>query len=510
MLFLLKTLVVIDVLMVMALVLFRYALAPQYRSIVSGKVVALALFTPIVALFSGNIFIFCGYLVLAVAFNSRSRAELAGTYAFMLPTMPILTVEYGVGSIYLLAVSTVAAMGLGALIGFAVTRNRRVLTRTRYDVAVVLLIGMFIFISGRDATATGLLRGLTVNMLGFAGPYLLVSRGLGSREDVERFLLRFSLGAVVTSVVGCFQAMTHWVVFEGYHHALNVPFPITSFSLAMRAGLMRTGGSMLDYSAGGLFLAAALALMPMLRSRFRPSGFWMVSAALVAGLIATQSRGAWVAAIVGMLFVAAYRGRWGRVAMLAGASAAAGIMIQLFATSGRLAAIAGTTGEAGDTASYRQLLFSRGMEQIRARPLFGQPPEQLIANLPDLVQGQRIVDFVNAHLFIAMAAGVPLFLVWCYIWLMPIVDAWRLRSRRLDGADLMEAPAAIVVPVMVALVATSIVDRNLTWPTIALGLAGPCIALSRQRRAARANPPTDAREGLSPSLGGAALATGRG
>lgn len=82
-----------------------------------------------------------------------------------------------------------------------------------------------------------------------------------------------------------------------------------------------------------------------------------------------------------------------------------------------------------------------------------------------------------------MTAGIPLFLVWCCVWLSPVFVAWR--RRHMLGADLLEAPAAIIVPVMVALAATSIMDRNLTWPTIALGLAGPCLALSRQRRAVR-------------------------
>ncbi len=480
--FLLKALIFIDILLAIGLILFRWALAPEYRSIVSWKITVLALFTPVVALFSGNIYIFCGYLTIVVALNSRSRAELASTFVFLLPTMPILTYEVGTQGFYFLAVSTVAAMGLGALIGFAITRGRRSLAQARFDVGVALIIGIFIFIYNRDASFTGLLRGLTINVLGFAGPYLLISRGMSSREDVERLLLRLSLGAMVTALTACFQAVRHWVVFEAYYQALGVPLPITSAMLALRAGLLRTGGSMVDYSAGGLFLAAALSLMPMLRSRFKAFGFWAIIVILVGGLFAKQSRGAWIAAIVGLLFIAAYRGLWGRVALLAGASIAAETVVLLFATSGRLASIAGRTGETDGTVAYRQQLLSRGLEQVGANPLLGQSPERLIANLPDLVQGQHIVDFVNAHLFVAMAAGIPLFLIWCYIWLGPVVEIWNKRSQRLSGGDLMEAPAAIIVPVMVALVATSIMDRNLIWPTIGLALTGPCLALIGNRQ----------------------------
>lgn len=478
MLYLLKTLFVIDALMVIGLVLFRRALAPKNRGLVSGKIIALALLTPAVALFSGNLYIFCGYLVLAVAFNSRSRSELAATYVFLLPLMPLLSLQVGVGSVYLLAVSAVLALNLGALIGLIATSKSSTLTLGRYDLGFAAIIATFIFIYNRDASLTSILRGFTVNIIEFGGPYLLISRALGTREDIEWLLTRLCLGGTLTAITAVFQARWHWIVFEAYYQSLHVPLPMLSASLSLRAGLMRTGGSIVDYSSGGLFLASILALMPFLRSQFRPIGFWIISLTLFAGLIASQSRGAWVAAIIGLLFVAAYRGLWGRMAVLAGGTIAVEAFILVFAKSGRLAQIAGQTDEATGTVSYRKLLATQGMDQIRNHPILGQSPDQLVANLPDLVQGQHIVDFVNGHLFIAMAAGIPLFLIWCVVWLMPIVDAWH---RRRQAGNMMEAPAVIIVTALTALTFTSILDRNLTWPTLALGLAAPCIIVARRR-----------------------------
>lgn len=495
MFYLLKTLFVIDVLMVIGLVLFRWALPPARRNVVSGKIVVLALITPAMALFCGNIFVFYAYLAAVVAFNSRSRAELAATYVFMLPLMPLLLTENGVGGIYLLAVSAVLAMGLGALIGFAITSKRRPLTLARYDLAVLFLMATFVFIYNRDASVTSILRGLTTNVLEFAGPYLLVSRAVTTRDDIERLLLRLCLGGTLTAITACCQARLHWVLFETYYQSLHIPLPMLSASLSLRAGLLRTGGTIVDYSAGGLFLACVVALMPFLKPRFRPIGFWAVMLTLVAGLICSQSRGAWVAAIVGLTFVAAYRGLWARFTMLAGGAILAEIAILLFAKSGRLASIAGQTEEATGSVSYRKLLASQGMEQIRNHPILGQSPDQLIANMPELVQGQHIVDFVNAHLFMAMAAGVPAFLLWCCVWLMPIVDAW---GRRRQADTLMEPSAVMVITAMTALTFTSIVDRNLTWPTIALALAAPCILATprrtrvRETRAMVSHPPLEA------------------
>lgn len=530
MLYLLKILLFIEVLMTIGLLLFRWALARDGRgsvsAIVPGRLYVLALLTPVVALFCGNIYLFCLYLAAAVAFSARSRPELAGTYLFLLPLTPILSVEAGVGGIYLLEVSSAFAMGLGALVGFAITGPARgagagarsavtphrhdlvlamgkgalvgfaakgagagarsAVTLHRYDFAMWGIVALFMFIYNRDPSFTGLLRTLTANVLGFVGPFLLVSRGARRAADLERLLLRLCAGGTIMAVTACFQARWHWVLFEAFYPALHVPLAGESAATALRAGMLRTGGSMVDYSSGGLFLAVVVTLMPLLRHRFSAAGFWAVTAVLVAGLVFTQSRGAWAAAIVGLVFVAACRGRWGRVLVLAGGAAAAELAVLTFARSGPLAQILGRTDEASGNAVYRQQLAAGGLDQVRAHPLLGQPPEQLVANMLDLMQGQHIVDFVNGHLFVAMAAGVPALALWSVVWMMPVAEGWW--HRRAEHARLAVAPAAMVVPAMVALTFTSIVDRNLTWPLIALGLAGPCLTVSRRARSPRPRP----------------------
>jgi hypothetical protein len=488
MLMLLKTLIALDGLFAIGLVMFRYALAPQYRYIVSGKVVALALLTPAVALFCGNFYIFCAYLVLVVAFNSRSRAELAANFVFMLPLTPALSQETGVGSVYLFAISAIVAMSAGALIGFLATPGRKSYAQPRADVGMMLIVGIFIFIYNREPSLTGIIRSLTANVLGVAGPYLLISRGLTTRANVERLLLQLSMGATLTAIVAIFQARKHWLLSQTYYEALHVPIPFGTATLSMRAGFLRTGGTVDDPSAAGLFFSAIITLMLMLKPRFTPSGFWIVLSVLTGGVVVTQSRAAWIAAIVGLLFVFAYRKQWGKATLLAVTGVGAEMAVLLFVKSGTLASIVGNTEEATGTVTYRQMLLSQGSGQVVAHPLLGQSPQQLIANLPDLVQGQHIVDFVNAHLFIAMAAGVPMFLIWCWFWLSPVFEAWRHPSRDAEGSDLVAAPAVIIVPTMIALASTSIMDRNLDWPIIAVAMAGSCFALARQRGSAQGTP----------------------
>ena len=476
MLYLLKTLFFIEVLVATGLLVFRYALAPRHHALVSGKITILALLTPVVALFCGSINLFYLYLAAIVAFNSRSSTELAGVFLFLLPSMPVLVTVMNVGGLYLIDASVVPAMGLGALVGFLITRRTGLANVQRLDIAMWALVVLFTFINARNTSVTDVLRNVTVNLLTFAGPYLLVSRAVRSAADLERIWLRLLNGATVMAVTAIFQAKRDWVIFETYYQTLHVPLPITSAALYLRAGLLRTGGSMLDYSAGGLFLAAALSLLLLLRHSFRPRGFWLISGIVGGGLLASQSRGAWIAAACGIIFVAVLRGRWRQAAALAGSAGA----LSLLAIVGPFARFGGQA--ATDTADYRRQLAFRGIDVIRAHPLLGQPPQQLTASLADLQQGQHIVDFVNGHLFIAMAAGIPFFLVWCAVWLLPIIGLWR---NRWQAPVVAGGSAVVLVPVLVALTFTSFVDRNLSWLAISLGLAAPSLSIGRLSRGQR-------------------------
>lgn len=474
MLYLLKTLSYIDVLVATGLLVFRWALIPRLRPLISSKLAVIVLTTPVIALFSHNVYVFFLYLVIVVAFNSRSRLELAGVFLFILPSVPLLPIQTGIAGTYLFEFSTVAAMGLGALLGTLVTRQRASQTLVRYDAAAWFLVILFVFIDNRFASTTVILRSLALQILLLIAPYLLIVRAARSPADIEQLLLRWSLGATVMAVTACFQSWRHWVLYEGYSGALHVPL-LNSAATSLRAGLLQTGGSMINYSAGGLLLAAVIVVMPLLRRAFHTFGFCAVLALLVAGLFVTQSRGAWFAAIAGWAFITLWQRRWGRLAFIAVGALGFQAVFAFLPATGKIAQLLGKSGHAHETATYRQNLAAQGLEQVKNHPLFGQPTLQLIQNLSDLTQGEHIVDFVNSHLYVAMTAGVPLLMLWFAIWIMPVADGFRQNRQ----VSIFAAPIGIVVSTFVALTFTSLVDRNLTWLVVALALSVPCVLMRR-------------------------------
>jgi hypothetical protein len=493
---LIKTLVVIEAILIAGLFFYRFMLPHSSKSIVDGKVVVLTLTTPAVALLVGNSYVFFAYLAAAIGFTSRTRVEASRTYLVMLPMVPALVQQTIAADIYILPLSATNAMSLGALIAFFATSPagpRKLVTRhMAYDLSAIFIFFLLTYMYARGFGFTGILRLSVSNAIAFGGPYLLLSRSISTRADLERVLLTFGLPAVLVSLVATFEARSHWILYQSFYDVMHVPLPLLSATLNLRGGLLRTGGPIIDYTAAGIFLAVMLVVVAHLWPRYRPGWRWMLPLVLVLGLASTQSRGAWVAAVAGVVFLFAFRGHWAKVAwVLAGSIAMQLALIVISRGNANLAERVGSGGASAETAEYRKRLFWRGLEEIRSHPIGGQTPDQLQVTMADMVQGQHIIDFVNAHLYVAIMTGVPMFVVWVTIWILPVVRGWS--RRRLDRTDqnLAEVSPAIIVTVSIALVATSFVDRSLTWLLIALAIAPACYALagvSEQARAAKAAP----------------------
>jgi O-antigen ligase len=66
----------------------------------------------------------------------------------------------------------------------------------------------------------------------------------------------------------------------------------------------------------------------------------------------------------------------------------------------------GLSGGASESSEYRRRLFARGLEEFAARPLQGYSMPELAQRLHDMVQGEGIIDFVNAYIWIMLIAGI--------------------------------------------------------------------------------------------------------
>ena len=151
--------------------------------------------------------------------------------------------------------------------------------------------------------------------------------------------------------------------------------------------------------------------------------------------------------------------------------------------NGRLAESLGRSGAAADTADYRRMLLESGVQQIKLHPVFGQSDTDSQVSMSHLIQGQGILDFVNAHLYVALTSGLIGLAVWVLIWGTPFAATWRRGAPvgHDPASGLQIVPETILVVSMIALIFTSTGVRALVWPTIALGMTGPLLALAGRR-----------------------------
>ncbi|MEG3123310.1 O-antigen ligase family protein [Sphingomonas sp. GB1N7] len=480
-----KSLAYLDGLLLLGLLFFRWALAGRMKGLIDARVFALTLLVPAMLMFIPYVELAYFGLVVTVML-ARNRPELCAGYLLMLPLVPELSVEYSISGLYIMRLSATSALAIGALLGLLWTRRTAKLHSGKYDLAVAALVLLFTIISARGSEANSYLRAFADNFLTIGVPYIVVSRCIGSEDDARVALSRFYLAGVLAALVAIFEASRHWALYEAIPSHLGVKM-LDIAVLNVRAGFMRSGGPFLNPTAFAFFLAILPPGLWAIRSYFQTIGYWAVNAVLLLGLLATQSRGAWIACAAGYCALWAYRGMRlqvaGALAAFAVLYAVAGVILP---ESGRLAESLGRTGAAADTAEYRRLLLEGGLDQVRLHPWFGQSPTELRDAMAQLVQGQGIVDFVNGHLYVALGSGLIGFAIWIMIWGTPLMATWRRGAPvgRSAVTKVQLVPETMLVVGMVGLCFTSTGVRALVWPTIALGLTGPLLALARRAKPA--------------------------
>lgn len=480
-----KSLIYLDGLLVLGLLFFRWALAKRLKMLIDGRVIAIVLLVPAMLMFIPTIEM--AYACLAIiAMLAPSRPELCAGYVLMLALVPELSLEYSAGGVYVGNLSTTSALGLGALLGLLWTRRTTKLHATKYDLAVFALVILFTVLTARGQPATSFIRAFVEHSLNIGAPYIVVSRSIGSESDARAVISRLYLAGALAAIIAIFEASRHWALYD----AIPAHFGLFSRDISvlnMRAGFMRAGGPLLNPTASAFFLAILPAGLWGIRTYFHKAGYQALTALLLLGLMATQSRGGWIACAAGYCACWAYRG----LKVRAAGAVLGAVILYLIANvvlpeNGRLAESLGRSGAAADTMDYRRLLLESGLAQVRAHPVFGQSVTDLYAAMSDLIQGQGIVDFVNAHLYVALTSGLVGFAVWLLVWGTPLAATWKRGAPvgRDPASNLQIVPETILIVSMVALCFTSTAIRALMWPTIGLAMTGPLLVLARRRQLA--------------------------
>jgi len=386
-------------------------------------------------------------LLLALPIAAKSRGDAAALFVVLTVSLPSLSQQISVGSLYLIQASKYLFCAFGLTIAFMMNRDKTtVLRRAHFDLPVLIVVALEVSQS-RDPSVTATIRQCLPIFLAILLPYFVLSRAINTAEEVRRFLLAFALAGFVMAVVATVEARLHWLIYKQIDGLLQVQTAINGYT-KMRAGMIRAPASFPESTSLGTFLVLAFMATLALRDSFASRGKWLGALfVLLLGLVSANSRGAFVALGIGLVAWDLYCRRYASLALKVGGAGC----LYLFALtaaqfSAFFAAMVGKGSGTDATADYRIMLLHRGLEEIHKHPLLGQTMKAALGNLQDLRQGEGIIDLVNGYISYGLSLGYPGIFGLLLVFVSLCLAMWMARRKLRQNPVLIE-PAACVFSV---------------------------------------------------------------
>jgi hypothetical protein len=249
---------------------------------------------------------------------------------------------------------------------------------------------------------TPLVRRVIHMTLDLALPYFVISRSFRDRKALLDALAALVMIAMVLSILAVFENAKGWVLYDSIddHWGLAANIDYLRRDGVVRA-LVTTGHPL----ALGNFLVLAVGVLGVFARQLTATRFVMALVILAAGLVATISRGPWLAASVVLLLMGLFSRRPARYyGTLVGAAV---LFVGVALVSPWSAKIIGLLPFVGGTETgsidYRGRILDTTLMMMRQNPIFGSVVVR--AELEDLRQGQGIIDIVNVYALFAMKIG---------------------------------------------------------------------------------------------------------
>ncbi|SNS83596.1 O-Antigen ligase [Sphingomonas laterariae] len=462
-----------------ALIFYLLISAATRRDIGYRPAIA-AVVMPVIAFLSPHIAIVQLMMFLLVPLCARTRRDILPIFIIGLLLLPGLGKPLVVGSLYLFALNTPLLLSLGALLTMAIKPGRTTPGKWWTHIPFVIVCILVWLVAARDQTATNMLRQVLMVAMSMVPPYLVVAWLIRSAEDARRMLLAMVMAGTICSVILAFEAVRFWPIYVELVMRFDVGGALVSH-LSVRGGMLRAAGPMMQSTMMAFVLCFCFLAGYLMRRSFPSLPHWLAMMAVLAvGLIAPQSRNAWLGVATGLLMLEIYRGRAARMgALVAIGAVVAGLLAVAVSSSPRLAEAVGVSGEASNTGDYRERLLRRGMEEFRKAPLFGAAPEIVNRRLEDMVQGEGIVDYVNSYLYFALFTGGLGLAVFVFGQLFELATLWFRRRRWRSEPMMLDIGAyAFGAIVMMAqmLIFTSFVGMNATMSMMCYALVAGLVA----------------------------------
>jgi hypothetical protein len=422
--------------------------------------------------------------VFLYAYAKKHESDVAVLYLLLVCAIP----PYGLGIPGLGVINYLFALNYPRLLSLVIllpafltlTRDRNTPhpLATMADKLLLLFLTLTVILQLRDTTVTDTLRQAFYAFIDVFLPYFVLSRYLRTAQQFKTAITAFLFAATLSASISIFEFIKHWLLYS------SLP-PI--WQLSANGSYLNRGTSLRAYASYGspiVFgygMAVALGLYTYIaffitNKTGRRNGLL----ALIAGLLASISRGPWIGALIMfVIFIATGQKAMQRMARLAAIGILLLVLLPVIPGGGKFLNVLPFIGHIdSDTINYRQRLFHNGWIVIQRNPLFGSVNVLKTPEMLSMVQGQGIIDLVNSYLAIALfygMTGLSLFAGFFVSILARINHARRQFPPESESAVLGRSLLATVAGALIIIATVSSIN---VIPTVYWTLAGIGMAYS--------------------------------
>jgi hypothetical protein len=285
--------------------------------------------------------------------------------------------------------------------------------------------------------------------------YYVASRSVTDRRKLLDAMAAFCLSCCLMALIAIFESVKHWLLYTNLTQHWGGDPMLSEYYF--RGPFLRAQASSGQPLALGFLLVIGMGFWLYLRTVLKSKGARIgITVLLCGGLLVSFSRGPWLAAIVTYLAYAVFGPRgWSRLFQAAFILLFIGGAVLVSPIGDKISSIIPFMGggqEAASTLTYRQQLFARSWDLIKARPALGD--QQALSKMKGLRQGQGIIDLTNTYIQVTLFygfVGLTLFF-WYILYGLSKARGAAKRWRRRSQPDLALLGACITACIIGSLV----------------------------------------------------------
>ena len=288
------------------------------------------------------------------------------------------------------------------------------------------------------STFTTLARLLVETTLDILLPYFVITRSLRSLADLRFAAGHLLVGLAFAASVGVAELALQHNLYSGLQAIYDMRWQLTY--VLMRGGLIRVQSDTPQPIILAFMMLFGIGLWYwLLNAQWRRPAVAALFATFALTLVATFSRGPWLAA--GLIMVALFAMRRMsvsvfRIFLIVAVLAAVGLKLGNADTAvmSSLSALFGSSETDISSIEYRRQLLDTSLALIKQSPWLGVP--NYAAQMQALKQGEGIIDLVNSYLAIMLDAGIIGLALYLFPFLMVIHRLLSaLRQREESGVE---------------------------------------------------------------------------